>query len=136
EAGDRLALYRFKEGSLGAYLFYAGMTVPNLYTPEDLRLHLAAGPVARRGPRSLALMSEETYDDVAPGLGLPTSIVWRFRSGLTPEWSSSGSGPPRVAMRQTESIVLVAAGVPGQAPASLRTDKEACHPAEHPDGRS
>ena len=136
EAGDRLAFYRFKEGSLGAYLFYAGMTVPNLGTPEDLRLHLAVGPVARRGPRSLALMTEETYDDVAPGLGLSTSIVWRFRSGLTPEWSASGSGPPRLAMRQTESIVLVAAGGDGRAPASLRTDEEASDPSEHPDGRS
>jgi len=109
DAGDRLALYDFKEGSLGGYLFYAGMTLPHLRTPEDLRIHLSTGGEAR-SPRSLALMREEIYHGVAPALGIATTIVRRFPAGWTVEVAFPGNGSPPVVLRDSDPIVLVAAG--------------------------
>jgi 4-amino-4-deoxy-L-arabinose transferase-like glycosyltransferase len=83
QAGDRVALYDFKEGMLGGYLFYSGMTYPNLERVEDLRAHLLAAPGGGRGPCSLALVREDVYRALEPRLGVPTSVAARFGDGST-----------------------------------------------------
>ncbi len=81
DQGDRLALYRFHEGMLGGYLFYAGRTFPNLRSLEELNGHLRADPGAPGGSRSLALLREDVYQEVAPRLEMKTAIASRFESG-------------------------------------------------------
>jgi 4-amino-4-deoxy-L-arabinose transferase-like glycosyltransferase len=112
DAGDRLALYRFKEGALGGYLFYSGTTLPHLREPEDLRRHLLSGAAADRSPRSLALMREEVYAGLTADLGIPTTVVIRYPGGPRPappsplppdRWSPTPPAPPAV-----DAMVLVA----------------------------
>ncbi|HEX9426299.1 MAG TPA: glycosyltransferase family 39 protein, partial [Candidatus Polarisedimenticolia bacterium] len=113
EAGDRVALYRFKEGALGGTLFYAGGTLPNLATTEELRRHLEAGSVAGPGPRSVALMREEVYREESARLGIATTIVRRFEpppgiAALAP--GRAGPGPPVAST--DDALVLIAAESP------------------------
>lgn len=119
EAGDRVALYRFKEGALGGTLFYAGGTFPNLTTPVDLRHHLEAGGVAGPGPRSVALMRERVYLEDAPRLGIPTTIVRRFGPAATNSPASPGSSrwPSRAGLgalptQADDAMVMVVAESP------------------------
>ena len=116
DAGDRLALYRFKEGSLGGYLFYSGVTLPHLRDTEELRRHLMSGAVADNSPRSLALMREEVYAGLVADLGIPTTVVRRFPAGpqflppgaLLPDPMSSPS-PGALPAPPGDAVVLVAA---------------------------
>jgi 4-amino-4-deoxy-L-arabinose transferase-like glycosyltransferase len=116
DAGDRLALYRFKEGSLGGYLFYSGATLPHLRDTEELRRHFMSGAVADSSPRSLALMREEVYAGLAADLGIPTTVVRRFPAG--PQFLPSGallpgtmssSSPGALPAPPGDAVVLVAA---------------------------
>jgi hypothetical protein len=81
QAGDRVALYGFKEGMLGGYLFYAGATFPNLGRPEELRAHLESAPCGSGAPCALALVREDVYRGLVPRLGLATTVAARFGDG-------------------------------------------------------
>jgi len=83
-AGDRIALYQIKEGTLGGYLYYAGMMIPNLETPDELQRHLDGPAGGPSGSRPLAFMQEETYGRVASILGARTQVVRRFMPDLFP----------------------------------------------------
>jgi 4-amino-4-deoxy-L-arabinose transferase-like glycosyltransferase len=89
EQGDRLAFYRFHQGMLGGYLFYAGRTFPNLGTLEQLKDYLMTDAGLPDGSRSLVLMREDVYQEVAPKLAVKTTIASRFESAL------QGIGPTR-----------------------------------------
>jgi 4-amino-4-deoxy-L-arabinose transferase-like glycosyltransferase len=112
ESGNRVALYRVKEGSLGGYLFYSGMTLRNLKTPEELQEALETG---RAGPGrasnaapehgraglgdtpTLVLMQEDVHANVSRSLTIPTTVVRRF-----------GARPEAVEWFQGRSMVLIA----------------------------
>jgi 4-amino-4-deoxy-L-arabinose transferase-like glycosyltransferase len=87
-AGDRVALYGIKEGTLGQLLFYAGRTLPDLRTPEDLRRHLDAD-AGGTGPRALVVMRAPLFD--AAAAAIPFAIVearrWPIR---TAPWEPAG----------------------------------------------
>jgi 4-amino-4-deoxy-L-arabinose transferase-like glycosyltransferase len=81
--GDRVAFYQARQGTIGGILFYAGLTLPNLRSPGELERHLSAAAGAPGTPRSMALIREDIYRDVAPRLGVPTTIARRFDRRLT-----------------------------------------------------
>jgi 4-amino-4-deoxy-L-arabinose transferase-like glycosyltransferase len=76
--GDRIAFYRLPQGSIGGILFYAGLTVPNLRTPENLESHLRSPGGVPGTPRSMALIREEDHRELAPRLAIPTTVARRF----------------------------------------------------------
>ena len=76
QAGDRIALYQFKEGMLGGFLFYSDGTYPNLLDAKALADHLAGNDPA--GPRSLALMRVEDFEKVAGTLPFPVAEARRY----------------------------------------------------------
>jgi len=76
QAGDRIALYQFKEGMLGGFLFYSERTYPNLLDAKALADHLAGNDPT--GPRSLALMRVEDFEKVAGTLPFPVTEARRY----------------------------------------------------------
>jgi 4-amino-4-deoxy-L-arabinose transferase-like glycosyltransferase len=76
--GDRIAVYQVPRGTIGGVLFYAGRTIPSLRTPEDLERHLTSDGGVAGTPRSMALIREEDYRDLAPRLAIPTTVARRF----------------------------------------------------------
>ena len=76
QAGDRIALYHFKEGMLGGFLFYSERTYPNLLDAKALAGHLAGNDPT--GHRSLALMRVEDFEEVAGTLPFPVAEERRY----------------------------------------------------------
>jgi hypothetical protein len=88
EAGDRIAFYQFKQGTVGGFLFYAGRTIPNLRDPDALARHLASGGEAP-GPRPFALLRAPAAEEVAPRLPFPVREARRYRHPTLP-WEKPG----------------------------------------------
>jgi hypothetical protein len=76
--GDHIAVYQVPRGTIGGILFYAGQTIPSLQTPEDLERHLTSDGGVPGTPRSMALIREEDYRDLAPRLAIPTTVARRI----------------------------------------------------------
>lgn len=110
--GDRIALYRFKEGMLGGYLFYSGHTYPNLSRLDQLRDHLGMKVDRLPGPRRFALMREEAYLEVATELEFPTRIVPEFESASSTHTRSGGRNVLLIERRQ-DPLQPAAIAAPG-----------------------
>ncbi len=76
EAGDRIALYRFKQGMLGGFLFYSGRTYPNVRDAKGLPDHLAGDDAP--DSRSLVLMQSDDFDAIARVLPFPMAVARRY----------------------------------------------------------
>ena len=82
DAGDRMALFRFHEGKVGGFLFYAGRTWPNLRETEDLRSHLERD--GEGGGRALVLMSRASFEEASRTLPFPIREVWSWSGRRMP----------------------------------------------------
>lgn len=87
--GDRIALYQFRQGMMGGFLFYSGRTYTNLPTFDALRRHLESDEPA--GSRAIVLMRAEEFDAVAAALPFKVVEARRFTSRRLPG-ASAGSG--------------------------------------------
>ena len=76
EAGDRIALYRFRQGMMGGFLFYSGRTYPNLRDAGELRRHLESDQAG--GGRALVLMRSGAFDEAARLLPFPILEARRY----------------------------------------------------------
>ncbi|HXI02697.1 MAG TPA: hypothetical protein VNI57_05920, partial [Candidatus Saccharimonadales bacterium] len=86
--GHPVALYHFQEGEMGAYLFYARRTVPNLENLAALREYLDADPPGEAFP-PMAIIPFRRFEKVSKSLPFPLVEVrrWRFR---TAPWEKPG----------------------------------------------
>jgi hypothetical protein len=78
DAGDPIALYQFREGMVGGFLFYSGRTFPNLRDPEHLKQHLEGGSGDPFGSRPIVLMRAAAFDAAAAALPFPIREVRRY----------------------------------------------------------
>ena len=88
DAGHPIALYQFRQGMLGGFLFYAGRTFPNLPDAESLKRHLESvgeGP----GPKPFVLMQSGVAADVASGLPFTLEEARRYSPPRLP-WIETG----------------------------------------------
>jgi hypothetical protein len=76
DAGDRIALYRFRQGMLGGFLFYSGRTYPNLADADALRRHLETDQAG--GGRAIVLMRAREMEEAARSLPFPILEARRF----------------------------------------------------------
>jgi 4-amino-4-deoxy-L-arabinose transferase-like glycosyltransferase len=89
EAGDHVALYGIKEGSIGGLLYYTGRTLPVLRGPDDLQAHLASAETPG-GSRALVLMRATVFEEAARALPFPLVESRRWRPMAVP-WEAEGA---------------------------------------------
>jgi 4-amino-4-deoxy-L-arabinose transferase-like glycosyltransferase len=82
EAGDRVVLYRFHEGTMGGFLFYAGRTFPNLLETADLRRHFESD--GEGGGRALVLMRGDSFEEASRALPFPIVEARRYSGRKMP----------------------------------------------------
>jgi 4-amino-4-deoxy-L-arabinose transferase-like glycosyltransferase len=107
DQGDRLAFYDFPQGQMGGILFYAGLTLPNLRTPEEVDRFLAGDGGA------FVLMREYDRDSVIPRLAVPVVVARRFDPSIqTPRRRPGGA----ILLLARAGIEDNAAGATGRTP--------------------